>query len=104
MKIEAKELSKIYGKGESQVTALDRVSLRIMQGDFLSITGRRCGHRGGGTGNLVDISHRQLVIDDTESGGKTFPEIDGRTDKTVLPNNCHAITLPTSQFFSPGYL
>ena len=39
MKIEAKELSKIYGKGESQVTALDRVSLRIMQGDFLSITG-----------------------------------------------------------------
>ena len=39
MKIEAKELSKVYGKGESQVTALDRVSLRIMQGDFLSITG-----------------------------------------------------------------
>ena len=39
MKIEAKELSKIYGEGESLVTALDRVSLQIMPGDFISITG-----------------------------------------------------------------
>ena len=42
----------------------------------------------------MDIPHRELVIDDTKAGGKTSPEIDGRTDKGVLPNNSHAVTLP----------
>ena len=39
MNIEAKELSKVYGQGESRVTALDRVSLTISPGDFISIMG-----------------------------------------------------------------
>ena len=39
MNIEAKELSKIYGEGENRVTALDRASLTIAPGDFLSIMG-----------------------------------------------------------------
>lgn len=39
MNIEAKELSKIYGNGESRVAALDRVSLKIASGDFLSVMG-----------------------------------------------------------------
>ena len=39
MNIEAKELSKVYGQGESRVTALDRVSLTIAPGDFISIMG-----------------------------------------------------------------
>ena len=39
MKIEAKELSKIYGEGEGRVTALDMASLEIMPGDFISVTG-----------------------------------------------------------------
>ena len=39
MNIEAKELSKIYGEGENRVTALDRASLTIIPGDFLSIMG-----------------------------------------------------------------
>ena len=39
MNIEAKELSKIYGEGENRVTALDRASLTITPGDFLSIMG-----------------------------------------------------------------
>ena len=39
MNIEAKELSKVYGQGESRVTALDRVSLTIVPGDFISIMG-----------------------------------------------------------------
>ncbi len=39
MYIEAKELSKIYGKGENQVTALDRVSMEIAPGEFISIMG-----------------------------------------------------------------
>ena len=39
MIIEARELSKIYGSGESRVVALDKADLKIEQGDFLSITG-----------------------------------------------------------------
>ena len=39
MIIEARELSKIYGSGESRVVALGKADLKIGQGDFLSITG-----------------------------------------------------------------
>ena len=39
MKIEAKELSKCYGQGENRVVALDRASLTISPGDFISIMG-----------------------------------------------------------------
>lgn len=39
MYIEAKELSKVYGKGESQVIALSQVHLEIKSGDFISIMG-----------------------------------------------------------------
>ena len=39
MNIEAKDLSKIYGEGENRVTALDRASLTISPGDFISIMG-----------------------------------------------------------------
>ena len=39
MHIEAKELSKIYGSGEGKVTALDRASLVIGTGEFISIMG-----------------------------------------------------------------
>ena len=39
MNIEAKELSKIYGSGESSVIALDKVNLEIASGDFISIMG-----------------------------------------------------------------
>lgn len=65
MKIEAKELSKIYGKGENQVTALDRVSLRIMQGDFLSIT----GPSGSGKSTLL---HLLSGLDEPTSGCLTY--------------------------------
>ena len=39
MDIEAKGLSKIYGKGENRVVALDRVSVKIGAGEFLSVMG-----------------------------------------------------------------
>ena len=39
MDIEAKELSKIYGKGENRVVALDRASVKIPAGEFLSVMG-----------------------------------------------------------------
>lgn len=37
--LELVEVSRCYGQGEATVTALDRVSLRIMPGDFVSIMG-----------------------------------------------------------------
>ena len=39
MLIQAMELSKQYGEGESRVTALDRASMRIGPGDLISIMG-----------------------------------------------------------------
>ncbi len=39
MNIEAKELSKIYGSGDSRVVALDKVNLEIASSDFISIMG-----------------------------------------------------------------
>ena len=39
MLIQAMELSKHYGEGESRVTALDRASMRIGPGDLISIMG-----------------------------------------------------------------
>ena len=39
MRIEAKDLSKIYGSGESQIIALDKVNLGIDVNDFISIMG-----------------------------------------------------------------
>ena len=65
MKIEAKELSKIYGEGESLVTALDRVSLQIMPGDFISIT----GPSGSGKSTLL---HLLSGLDQPTSGRLTY--------------------------------
>ncbi len=39
MVIQAKDLTKLYGEGENRVTALDRASLRLEPGEFVSITG-----------------------------------------------------------------
>ena len=65
MKIEAKKLSKIYGEGESLVTALDRVSLQIMPGDFISIT----GPSGSGKSTLL---HLLSGLDQPTSGRLTY--------------------------------
>lgn len=39
MHIKVKDLSKIYGKGENRVVALDQANLEIASGDFISIMG-----------------------------------------------------------------
>ena len=69
MKIEAKELSKIYGEGESLLTALDRVSLQIMPGDFISIT----GPSGSGKSTLL---HLLSGLDQPTSGRLTYDDKD----------------------------
>ncbi len=68
MHIEAKELSKIYGTGESHVTALDHASLEIMPGDFVSIM----GPSGSGKSTLL---HLLSGLDHPTSGSLTY---DGR--------------------------
>ena len=68
MNIEAKELSKIYGEGENRVTALDRASLTIAPGDFISIM----GPSGSGKSTLL---HLLSGLDRPTSGSLVY---DGR--------------------------
>lgn len=65
MHIEAKELSKIYGSGEGKVTALDRASLEIAAGDFISIM----GPSGSGKSTLL---HLLSGLDHPTSGRLTY--------------------------------
>ena len=65
MQIEAKELSKIYGAGENKVVALDRASLAIAPGDFISIM----GPSGSGKSTLL---HLLSGLDRPTSGQLTY--------------------------------
>lgn len=65
MNIEAKELSKIYGRGEGRVVALDKVNLEIASGDFISIM----GPSGSGKSTLL---HLLSGLDQPTSGTLTY--------------------------------
>ena len=65
MYIEAKELSKIYGQGEGQVVALDKASLQIAEGDFISII----GPSGSGKSTLL---HLLSGLDRPSAGSLTY--------------------------------
>ena len=65
MRIEAKELSKVYGSGESRVVALERASLTIEEGEFLSIM----GPSGSGKSTLL---HLLSGLDRPTSGSLTY--------------------------------
>ena len=68
MHIQAQDLSKIYGQGENQVAALNRASLEIAPGDFISIA----GPSGSGKSTLL---HLLSGLDRPTSGRLTY---DGR--------------------------
>lgn len=68
MKIEAKELSKVYGRGQGQVAALNRANLLIAANDFISIM----GPSGSGKSTLL---HLLSGLDRPTSGSVTY---DGR--------------------------
>lgn len=79
MLIEATELSKRYGCGPAgQVTALDRVSLRIRQGEFLSVM----GPSGSGKSTLL---HLLSALDQPTSGCVRYDGADlGQLDDRAL--------------------
>ena len=78
MNIEAKELSKIYGSGESRVVALDKVNLEIASNDFISIM----GPSGSGKSTLL---HLLSGMDKPTSGSLTYDgkDIYGLNDKEL---------------------
>ena len=93
MNIEAKDLSKIYGEGENRVTALDRASLTISPGDFISII----GPSGSGKSTLL---HLLSGLDRPTSGRLTY---DGRdiyrlTDKELSAFRRRSIGFIFQQF------
>ena len=93
MNIEAKELSKIYGEGESRVVAVDRASLTIAPGDFISIM----GPSGSGKSTLL---HLLSGLDRPTSGRLTY---DGRdiyrlTDKELSAFRRRSIGFIFQQF------
>ena len=93
MNIEAKDLSKIYGEGESRVVALDRASLTIAPGDFISII----GPSGSGKSTLL---HLLSGLDRPTSGRLTY---DGRdiyrlTDKELSAFRRRSIGFIFQQF------
>ena len=93
MNIEAKDLSKIYGEGESRVVALDRASLTIAPGDFISIM----GPSGSGKSTLL---HLLSGLDRPTSGRLTY---DGRdiyslTDKELSAFRRRSIGFIFQQF------
>jgi len=78
MKIEARELSKIYGVGENRVVALDNVNLEIAINDFISIM----GPSGSGKSTLL---HLLSCLDRPTSGSLTYDgrDIYGFSDKEL---------------------
>lgn len=69
MQIQVKDISKIYGTGESKVVALNRASMTIAAGDFISIM----GPSGSGKSTLLHLisgldspTSGQVLYDDTD--------------------------------------
>lgn len=78
MRIEAKDLSKIYGNGENRVVALNKVNLEIANNDFISIM----GPSGSGKSTLL---HLLSGLDKPTSGRLSYDgkDIYGLSDKAL---------------------
>ena len=78
MNIKAKELSKIYGRGENKVTALYKAEMEIRSGDFISIM----GPSGSGKSTLL---HLLSGLDHPTSGSLTYDgrELYGMSDREL---------------------
>ena len=79
--IELKSISKVYGKGESQTTALNNVDLAIAEGEFVAIM----GPSGSGKSTLL---HTIGLLDQSTSGqylldGQDVSELSGRRQASI---------------------
>ena len=90
MNIEAKELSKIYGSGESRVVALDKVNLEIASSDFISIM----GPSGSGKSTLL---HLLSGLDKPTSGSLTYDGKDIYRFNVLISPSAHRIYLSAIQ-------
>lgn len=86
MRIEAKDLSKVYGNGESRVVALDKVNLEIDANDFISIM----EPSGSGKSTLL---HLLSGLDRPTSGTLTY---DGKNIYSFSIRNCPAFAASAS--------
>ncbi|MEW2461593.1 ABC transporter ATP-binding protein [Microbacterium sp. K41] len=79
--IEARHLSKSYGKGESRFLALDDVSLRVRRGESLAIVGKS----GSGKSTLMHL----LALLDRPDAGEVW--VDGADAATLSPRAVNRI-------------
>ena len=93
MLIKAKKLSKVYGSGENQVVALDKVDLTVAPGDFISII----GPSGSGKSTLL---HLLSGLDHPTSGSLTYDgqEIYTLPDKELSAFRCRQMGFIFQQF------
>ena len=93
MPIKAKKLSKVYGSGENQVVALDKVDLTVAPGDFISII----GPSGSGKSTLL---HLLSGLDHPTSGSLTYDgqEIYTLPDKELSAFRCRQMGFIFQQF------
>lgn len=99
MNIKAKELSKIYGRGENKVTALDKAEMEIRSGDFISIM----GPSGSGKSTLL---HLLSGLDHPTSGSLTYDgrELYGMSDRELSVFRRQRIGFIFQQFnLLPGF-
>ena len=93
MLIEAKNLTKVYGRGENQVAALREVDLEIAPGDFISIM----GPSGSGKSTLL---HLLSGLDRPTSGSLSYDgqDIYGLRDKELSAFRRRRIGIIFQQF------
>lgn len=93
MKIEARDLSKIYGDGENRVVALDKANLEIDVNDFISIM----GPSGSGKSTLL---HLLSGLDRPTSGSLAYDgkDIYSLSDRELSAFRRHRIGFIFQQF------